>query len=785
MQLLVLLLLATLSLQALELSVQSGKEAHHPFSLLHLRSDSRFLCQEKRNDLDEVTSITCAFDKRPIQPIKEIENDFFTIDSRQNATMFFISITPKKKILLYPQFFNLLNDKETFSAKDDYASHWVVVGYDETIPFIKDDAYGDKSINFPIQHDVTLHPFIGGLDMQGNPIKMTRIKDVSEYLVIKKYFEQKRYEEALASINELLTTYPDTIFRSELILYKIRCYHEKEDPEALISEAKQFIREYSSDVNIAEVLADIANAYAKIALFSDADYFFDRLFSEHPDSPFTHLGYIYKAQQLEASGSTTKAMEYYERALHLSRDRDTAAHAAFRLATLSMEQGNIKAAIDYVNKILQGYSEYFGNHYEQSRDMALDFASRMQFKTAADITGALLKTMERTDDTYEQLLRDQGMWLAETSDKEAALQAFNTYIEKYKFGTYIEEIQKQKDALFFDVNDDNASERLQRFDELMSTYAGDSIAQRAIYEKAKLLNEVGAYQKVLDMKSQLESLDPTLYTDIDNILATAAKHAIEAALQTKACAKVVELSRSYDSNLSHQWDAQLFECFVAAGSYDTAKTIAQEHLGSKNYDERVAWLERYIRIDFALGNYTAVIDATKELIALRDIPKQNGPMYRILFDAAQRLGEKETMLDAITTIEAVFGLNYDDIERYTQMVTVAKDLHDNVMIESFAKKVMQLQKRAQSFTQTPYIEFTLAQALMDNNKFSEALEVIKTLDTRSLKASQRARQKYLLGMLYQKLGKQALGRRAYEESISADANSSWGKLAADAKALLR
>ncbi len=784
MQFLVLLLCATLSISALELSVQSGKEASQSYSLLHLRNTERFLCQEKRDDMDVTTSVVCAFKKRPPTPIQQIENDFFSIRSTLKENTFFIIVTPFKKIALYPQYFNLLDENETFQVKDDYAKHWIIMGYEKNPPLLKTFDKNKLSINFPIPHMETAHPFIGGLDMLGNPIKMTRIKDVSEYLNIKKHYESGRYDMALGLIDEVLKEYPDTIFKSELMLYRIRSYHKKGEAEPLIETAKQFMREYSSDLNMAEVLADTANAYANIGLFTDADYFFDRLFDEHKESPFSHLGYVYKAQQLESSGNAVKAMEYYERALRQATDRDTASLAAERMVLLLLEQGKTKRAEMYARKILQGNPAYFVGKSEASIELALDFASRSYFKIAADIATVLLDAMDRSNENYETLLKNRGYWLAETAYKEDALDAFNAYLDAYKYGMYADEIKKEKDALFFDVNDENSSARLERYDLLMNKYAGDSIAERALYEKAKLLLAEQRYREVLELEERLSHVDPTLYDDVPSIIVQAAIGEIETSLRANACENVVNLSQYHDINLSREWDGKLFECFITAGDFEAAKHIALGHLKSKNYNERSAWLERYIRIDFALGNYTAVIDAAKELIALRDDVASKGDIYRTLFDAAQRLGEKETMLDAITQIETVSGLNFDDVERYTQMVTLAKDSSDDVMLESFAKKVMTLQERTQSFTQSPYIEFTLAQALQTNGKLAQALEVVKSLDKRDLNPSKRSRQKYLLGTLYQKNGAIDSSRKAYEACMEADSNGSWAKLASDALKLL-
>jgi tetratricopeptide (TPR) repeat protein len=345
-------------------------------------------------------------------------------------------------------------------------------------------------------------------------------------------------------------------------------------------------------------------------------------------------------------------------------------------------------------------------------------------------------------------------------------------------------VKRKKDALFFDVSDENSTKKLEDFDILMDKYQGDSIAKRALYEKAKLLLQMKRYQDVLEMKADILSLDPALYKDTDVIVENAALGLMKKSLKNGECVKVVELSKNYDINLSVEWDAKLYDCYIDAGDFDKAKEIAQTHINTKVFSERVEWLEKYTKIDFELGNYTEVVDAAKELISLRDDKKKNIQTYRLLFDASQRLGDSENMLSSIQKIEELVALKYEDIERYTQMLTYAKNIKDDMMVRNYANKIMQLQKKANSYTQSPYVEFILAQVLMNDNKNAKALEVLSSLDKRDITKDKRSRQKYLMGVLYQKLGDIQKSKESFNRSIEADANSSWAKLAKDALKLL-
>jgi tetratricopeptide (TPR) repeat protein len=139
------------------------------------------------------------------------------------------------------------------------------------------------------------------------------------------------------------------------------------------------------------------------------------------------------------------------------------------------------------------------------------------------------------------------------------------------------------------------------------------------------------------------------------------------------------------------------------------------------------------------------------------------------------------MIETMAKIEQLFGLTYKDIDRYVRMVAVGDERHDNNMVIKYGEKVMQIQKESSSHAQSPYIEFTLYQAYIEKEDYNKALDIIKSLDNIKLNNNQRARQKYLLGSVYSKLWRDLEAKQAYEESIKADANSAWAKLAKSAK----
>lgn len=781
----VLFFLLSYNLFALEISIDSAKENFQNYSILDITDKDKFACEEQLDDFHVVTKIICAFSKKPSEALRKIQNDFFEIDTIIQDKEFFIIIKPFKKIKLYPIVFDLTKDPSVYSANVERSIHWMIIGFIDTIPLIKDDSDKEKGINFPFYLTKDTLPYVGSLDLKDNPVHIKRVNDVSGYLDIKKFYKEKKYEEAISKIDELLEEYPDSLFKAELLFYKIKIYSKLNDYDNVIEKSKLYLREYSSDENVPEVLALTARAYSKIGLDSDANYFFDRLYTEHENSEFTNWGYIYNGEMLEESGGIKQALIYYSKALNQTKKVEIAVTAAFKLAKYYIEYSKIDQANEYLMKIVNAQPSFFMAHRKEAVLMLESLIDYGSYDVAAAIAKTMLDRMKISDDAYEDLLKDRAIWLTKTDHKLQALQALNDYLKEYKYGNYEDIIKTAKDALFFDTNDMNMSAKLSKYNNLIDEYPNDSIGNRAIYEKAKLLLENKMYSDVLGFKDSLLALDREKYNNVEDMIKEAAIGRMKQSLEQEECSHVLTISNEYNITLSNEWDDGVYKCAMKGGDFILSKSIAEKNLKSKNLEFRKKWLYRYIKVDFATGNYSDVIDASKDLIALITDEKDSKykDIYRILFDTYDRLEKRDELLKYITKIESIFGISYKDIERYVAVVTVGVDKKDDNIVIKYATYVMQMQTKSSSYAQSPFIEFTLYQAYINTEDFNKALFVIKSLDTVKLNQTNRARQQYLLGSVYTKLWRDEEAQQAYNAAIKAEPTSAWAKLAQDAKGI--
>ncbi|MDD2828236.1 MAG: tetratricopeptide repeat protein [Sulfuricurvum sp.] len=775
-----LLLFIWLPLFALDISIQSGKESSEPYSILHLRDTKPFNCVSTKNDFDQISRIECTLNDSSTLP--NINNPHFTLAK----TASILIITPKTKIALFPVGFDLRYDSQIYTANAKGVNHWNIIGYSKTIPMLPNEKRSSNGINLPMKLAKESYPYVGGLDLKGNPIKMKNVEDVNGYMDLKKAYAASDYTKVLYIAQDILKHYPKTIFSNELILYQIRAYYAMGNYEGLLPLSKQFLRQYSGDPNMAEVLAYTGDAYSQMGQNSDSDYFYDRLFSEHPSELFAQKGMYYKAKHLEVVGSPTKAAKYYREALSRTKDVDLASACAFELAQMEIGGKTPEKARDYIDKIARVNPHYFTKVTPESLEMIDILDGRKDYLIAAKITQSLIEGVNHKSPEHGKLLKNLGILYAEAGKKNQALDAFNEYLKLFPYGEYLTEVQRQKDGLFFEKEDGNNTSGIKKYDELIERYGNDSIGNKALYKKAQLLFKQGKYDEILKMENELYKLDTTAYPDANGLIGKSAIEITKKNLQNSKCEEAMSMHKMYQIKLPTEWDGLTFECALKMSKFPLAEQLVSKNIKSKDMATRQQWLYRSIKMNFALGEYKKALSGGRDLSALLSV-QQNPPLndaYRILFDSAQRSGDSVNMVQYIKECENVFGSDFKDIERYTQMMSLGLSRKDEAMVQTYGQKVIALQKRTKTATQSPFVEFTLAQSLINQDKNKEALEILKGLNGVKLSDEKRSRQYYLMGSLSMKLGNNTEARSSFNASIKADKNSAWGKLAKDALGLL-
>ncbi len=760
------LLLLTTSLYALNITLSTGSEHFNTYSILHIRDSTKFLCTKEQKQL------ICIFSKKPTSTIEPIQNNFFQISSKIQNDRFFLIIKPIKKLFFMPIAFNLTKAKTVYKTDISLFNNWLIVGYKNKLPFISQNQ--TKGLKLPITFTNFKLPYIGALDMYGRPIHIKQLKDIELYMKIKSAYKNQKYNDVLPLINEALSKYPNSIFNSQYLFYKIKIYSKLHDDAYLVSISRKYLRKYSGTKHVSQILLLTANAYLALKSKSMSNYFYDRLLTEHADSKYAKLALINFGDQFLKAHQTQKALNYYAKALNTTRNLDIASLAAYKIAMYGLQHNLTTDAISYINKILNANPKFFVNQPIDAIKLAKILSKNKKYLLAIKIIQTLLTS--QPSKYYQLLLKDKGIWLVKANRKKEAIKVLDLYISKFAKGDYINIVKKTKYSLFFNENDKNSTKILKHYDYLIKKYQGQNIAKKALQKKIKLLFRLRKYSAILalNLKNQPKIISKSATAFLNNLLD---KH---------KCYQAIGVYKKYHIKLTHYLDNQIFTCAIKTLHYKIAKTIANKHVKSTVLTQRMKWMYRLALSDFRLEKFHQVIKIGNDLNAiLKNMNKsQYDNIYRLLFDANAKLKNHIQMIIAIKMITKKFGISYIDIMRYMQMINLGVSQKDNNIVMIYGNYVYNLQNKVKVYQQSPYLEFTLAQAYINDNHIKIAIKILNSLNKLNLSPSQKSRQKYILGLQLQKLWQNKAAQDAFKQSVTSDKSSPWALLSKDALKLL-
>lgn len=788
---LLLLLGGFYSLFSLEIEMKEGKENGSRFATLNLRYHDDFVCIPEYDDFQEIDSIVCDIEAEPSNPVRPIKNLFFDVKLKIWKKHTKLIIIPKENTLLYSSDYDL-STIDYFKPRKNKrsAKHWVIISHQsEEPPFIEYvDKYNPDIINFPVSLKSNPFPYVGALDIDGNPIKSKQTSDISSYLQIKKSFKDEKYEYTIREIDKMLTEFPYTIFKSELLLYQLRAYFKLEQEQKIINLAKEYLRNFSADTAVPEVLLYTAFAHSRLGLMSDSHYYFDRLFTEHLDSEFRNMGFIYYGDDRVLSGKRKEGIKFYEKALYETKKLNIATKAAYRLGNIYLKSREGNTSSSYFDKIITGNPTYYDEDYKLSYQLAKDLAHLKQFKTSSDIMRIILegKVYDETEN-YEPMLKDFAVWLDKSENREEAYNTYNKYLETYDYGLYDALIRENRDRLLFFRDENNNSKRFTNYNKLIDEYRLDSdIGKQAIYEKAKLMHKTEEFGMVLDMENDLRTAEKK-YPEIENIIKDSALKVATKKLIDKKCEESINMMDNYSLSFDNSLDLKLYNCSMSSGKYETAEEVVKRNMGKKEESSLLDWNYRYSQILIKTGRYKEFIKSSNDVVYLMNLDRSDEYLniYYDRYKAFKILRQDDEVIESVEKLKQYFKGSYKNLQPFKTVVNIAKKRKDDLLMERYGYQIIKLQEKLNTYVETPAIELVLITALKHQKKFQEAQEVsLKLLKHSDLKPDIRARAYYELGHSYQQLGDMKRAKESFKSSSEASPSNVWGKLSKDYLELL-
>jgi len=778
-------LLSILPLYGLTINYNTAQENKKPYGMLHIRHDKPFACKVSELELGK-KRYTCTFENSLVNPPTPKRTPLMDISFLQRESEFDIIVTPFFNSRLLNMDVNLYDSKEVPLMSNENASHWVILIY-ESLPFAQQEV--EDGINFPVYYPELKRPSVGALDLNGAPIEYVRSRDINIYLDIKKAYEAKRYEAVLEDAQEAMMLYPQTIFKDEFALYRLRAMDKLLDDDErntlleidyddIVNEGKSWIKSFPSDEHIPEVLYYIAKSYLKLGFSSDANYFLDILITEHPNNYFTKKGILIYADSLYNGTKQIEALRLYTDVLYSAKDLDIASEAAIRLAQYSIDAGQIQEAKEFLVKVLNANADFLRKDRDQAYEMAQKLAYNGLEDIAAQIAQTILKGQTKADLRYEELLKDTGLWYAQAKNISKADEYLNRYKREFSSGAFIDEVQEGLDRLFFDLNETNSTKLEEYYNTLLQRYDNE-IAQRAVVEKIKLYTKEGMYEKALSLDDFIRQMD-------DGELKSEGLEALSKAALLKAnndllednCKDAVGLIERYKIADSLKDKKKVFECFYRLSRYDEAIKEAKNHIQVRNLRERLSWMQDLSKALFKNENYRELIALSDDIYSLGILVKNPSSKSILQKKALALIALKryDEALSVVDQIQEELPNEYGNIEVYSALVDYAKTIGSDLMIDKFATLAINLQNSNQVYTYSPEIDYLAISAKERLGKMDEALEIAQKLPNNLQNATKRIQALYKLGELYYKLDKLTEAREVFEQCANMEVESPWKKM---------
>lgn len=692
-----------------------------PYEIMTLYNKTPFSCKKKEN------KVICFFNKKPSTPVYP-ENTYFFRVIPQKGKIFKIVIIVKSSYKLYSMPDNLYNAPLISPFKLSKAKKWVIIANSN---FVKNT---QKGLNFYYKH--TFYPFVGAVDENLNPVKVSKSADVIAYFQILKEYEKG--QDALYDINNFIKQFPNSIFIPDVLYLKLKILDAQNDSPTVVDIGKKWIKKYAFSPKLPAVLLLIAKNYSKMGFVSDASYYFNRIITEYPNTKYAQLAMIYLADQLYMLGEEKKAFKLYKKVLYSTTDINIASLAALRLATRYMNNGNVKKAIEYYEKIYRANKQFLLKDKQKAYELAQSLASHGAYKLAIQIGEDLLKKLNKLNDLYEPLLYNLAQWAYEAKEYKKALKFADLYLKQFPYGEYSDEVTSLRDKILFQVPEGNLTAQLEDINKILKNYSGE-IAQKALVKKAEILYKLKKFSELMKIFPKLKKLPKSVFPNKDEFLNKVKKDYAIYLLSRGKCYEASELIEKYSIVLPKKYDDKIYECAMKSAHYKLASLICNKYLDSPDDKVFLKWIKRKINALYAMGDYQGVVTAVDDLCSATK--KGCYPYLLKKFFSLWRLKEYKKAIALSLKLQ-----KYKDIrntDAFIKIVDYALTHNDKLLAASYAKKIIELQNYFKAYPYTPYADFVFAQYTKD--KKAAVKDLLRILPM--LKGENKARAYFMLANL--------------------------------------
>lgn len=771
-----LCLLLLQSAGSLEISTTFGKQDNEGFSVLTLRNQTPFACQEILDAAGTDISIECKIDSVPDRGFSGLENDFFKVTYKMIEKQFYLYIYPKyrQKLFSIPK-----NPKQGFVI-DKYpamvADVWQIVGFKEQIPFLSPQAEQRNGLDFPVRIEGEAMPMMPELNSDNRPLVATKNRDFEAYSDVIKLMERKAYITAINDINYALKENPDSVFRRDLTYLRIIAMInlDLEEQEPIINAAQDWLRAFSADPDVPEILYILANSYNKENIPSEAEHYYKRISDEYPQSRFSPLAKMQLAIMQRTSSSPIYVRMNFQGAYTEAKDLPSASEVALQWALFELEQSpqnptSLDRGRDLISKVLQVYPAFFLDEKSPTLDIIEDLLDNKLYDLAARLTLYLHDNSE--DAQKEQYGFDLGEYYELAGDFDNAHKANQAFLQDYPKSQFAKEVQERDDVILFSVKGDD-DDKLKHYAYLMEKYPNGEEASKARDLSAEILLKRSEFHKVLELYGNASS--PHKQKALMEI--------IKLALEKKDCKEAnTYLIRASVFDLSPAQKMQSFDCLVSSGLMSVAKSISSGMVESSSVPkERLEWLRRITKNLYTLGEFKPAVMAARDGFSLAQSLKTHYDIAFSLFDALVALDSRDEAKKVVPFLREHFGKQEKILPVYAKLLEYALESKDQTQIQVYANNIIELQNALKIEEYTPYAEFALATSLKETSKATQALNLLQKLESKRLDSPDKQRLFYQIASIYNTQGKDSKALEYFNKCASVNLATQWQSLCKEA-----
>ena len=713
-----LLLFLFVKLFSLEIVVNTTND----YSVLTMTNDKEFMCKQK----DKKTYI-CKFDSLPSTPVFSTNTLDFTFYPFFSNNKFFLKVQVKNNSIMKSFKKNLYQGYDKHLKHLIKAKKWVIISYKNKLPFLSNKPI--KGLKFPLEVDSDF--YLKAIDINGNPINDTQSADVADYFSILRQYNKGNLD--TDTIDEFVSQYPKSIFLPDVLYLKLKLLDEASNSDEVIKLGNEWLKNYSFNEHLPEVLLILAKNYANQGQTEDATYMYERLFTEYQGSKYAYLGMIYLADQLYSSGDSKRAFQLYKKAFSNTKDINVASLAASRIAQRYLDEGNIKESKRYYETLLKANKKFLLKDKQKAYELANKLASHNLYNLAIILAKELFKPLTVNDDLYEPLLYRLAKWNYEAKHYKEALKYINLYLNKLPFGDFSDELKDLKTKVLFETPDNNTTQMLQRYDEIINKYKNTDFAKQALIKKINLLyklkkyNEILSIPKIMDINKTI-TLNSAKYVTIEEL--------------NKDCNKAMKYYTEFNLTLDKKYDESLYKCAYQTNHFEIASQVCNKYLISPDKKIALKWLINKAKVFDITNNYQ------KLALIVDDICNLTKHCYKWKykqFFAYYYLNKPDQFLAIASKL-----LNKDNVKNidiFMKVVLYGLKTKNNLLVYTYAKKILQLEKKYNTFVNTPFIDFTFVETAKKLHKPNEAIKVLKHLVTLNISDENKAKAYYMLASL--------------------------------------